>query len=244
MIRVLVADDEANITDSIAYALKREGYDVECAYDGEETLKKITKFCPHILVLDLMMPVYDGYEVCRRIDPDTNMGILMLTAKNDLMDKVVGLELGADDYVTKPFDLVELLARIRSLVRRLKKASGILDNVEMDSCDENNYKENEDQKSCNVDIKLLERLVYVDGEEVEFKPKEFDLLVFLAENNGRVFSREQILESVWDMDYLGGTRTIDIHIQRIRKKLGDYAVNICTVPRVGYKAVDFEGVFS
>jgi len=231
-VRVLVADDECYITDSIAYALQREGYIVCSAYDGKQAFDKINEFKPHILILDIMMPEYNGYEVCRRIDPDTTMGILMLTAKSDLMDKVIGLELGADDYMTKPFDLAELLARVRSLVRRLKKA-----NLRKLKSSEEIIKD----KNKGVVINTSERLVYVDGENIEFKPKEFDLLVFLTKNIQRVFTREKILEMVWNMEYLGGTRTIDIHILRIRKKLGIYSNMIVTVPKIGYKAVNFDG---
>lgn len=231
--KVLIADDEASITNSIAYALEREGYVVKRSYDGQEVLKQIDDFQPDILILDIMMPYFNGYEVCRRISPDSNMGILMLTAKNDLMDKVIGLELGADDYMTKPFDLVELLARVNSLSRRLKKSKG-------SSVSKQNIISQ--YTSEGIEIKVLQRLVYVDGEHIDFKPKEFDLLVFLVKNCGRVFTREQILENIWNIDYFGGTRTIDIHIQRIRKKLGSYSSIVRTVPKIGYKVVDFKGV--
>ncbi|MCT4593269.1 MAG: response regulator transcription factor [Anaeromicrobium sp.] len=226
-IKILVVDDEENITDTIAYALKREQYTVYTAYDGKEALDKIQKFHPDILILDVMMPKLSGYDVCKKIGYNTNMGIIMLTAKNDLVDKVLGLELGADDYMTKPFDLLELLARVRSLSRRIKKAQSDM---------EKNY-DDEILKVYEIKICLKERVVYIEDEIIDFKPKEFDLLAFLVKNKERTFSRYEILDRVWGQDYFGGTRTIDIHIQRIRKKLGKYSEILKTMPKIGYKAV-------
>ncbi|WP_353095504.1 response regulator transcription factor [Tissierella praeacuta] len=226
MFKVLVVDDERAIADSIAYALKREYYNVDVAYDGEEALEKIKSFNPDVVVLDIMIPKYDGYEVCKRIEKNSHIGILMLTAKNDLVDKVIGLELGADDYLTKPFEMLELLARVKSLCRRINRIP---------------FEPNSNNISIinleGLNIDLIERIVQIDGKIVELKPKEFDLLVFLFENPRHVFSRDEILEKVWDMDYLGGTRTVDVHVQRIRKKLGRYGELIKTIARVGYKAV-------
>ncbi|WP_246579162.1 response regulator transcription factor [Alkaliphilus flagellatus] len=227
MFKVLVVDDERAIADSIAYALKRECYEVDVAYDGEEALEKIMRLKPDVVVLDVMMPKYDGYEVCKKIDKNSSIGILMLTAKNDLVDKVIGLELGADDYLTKPFEMIELLARVKSLCRRINKISSELNSNSISIINVEDLK-----------IDLQERTVYADGILIELKPKEFDLLVFLFENPRHVFSRDEILDRVWDMDYLGGTRTIDIHIQRIRKKLGRHGDLIKTVAKVGYKAVN------
>ncbi len=227
-IKILVVDDEENITNAIAYALKRENYTVYTAYDGKEAMDKIEEFCPDILILDVMMPKLNGYEVCKRIEDSTKMGILMLTAKNDLIDKVLGLELGADDYITKPFDMIELLARIRSLARRIKKGH---DNIERKGEEEVIFLH-------KIKIHLQERVIYIQNEVVDFKPKEFDLFVFLIKNIKKTFTREEILDKIWGQDYLGGTRTIDIHIQRIRKKLGKYGEIIKTVPKIGYKAVE------
>lgn len=173
-----------------------------------------------------MMPKFDGYEVCKRIENGSSIGIIMLTAKNDLVDKIFGLELGADDYLTKPFDMIELLARVKSLCRRINKTSL---EPNLDSSYMINVK--------GLKIDLNERNVYSDGELIKLKPKEFDLLVFLFSNLRHVFSRNEILDKVWALDYLGGTRTIDIHIQRIRKKLGNNGDLIKTVAKVGYKAV-------
>lgn len=230
--KILVVDDESEITDSIAYMLKREGYEVETAYDGKEALEKINIFSPDVIVLDVMMPEFNGYDICKSIEKENNIGIIMLTAKSGLIDKVLGLELGADDYLTKPFEMIELLARIKSLCRRIKKV-------------EYEIKESNKNQIIIYDLKLDldERTVLIKDEEVDFKPKEFELLVFLFENPRHVFSREDILNSVWDMDYIGATRTIDIHIQRIRKKLKEYGSLIKTVPKIGYKAVyDFNEI--
>lgn len=230
--KILVVDDESEITDSIAYMLKREGYEVETAYDGKKALEKINIFSPDVIVLDVMMPEFNGYDICKSIEKENNIGIIMLTAKAGLIDKVLGLELGADDYLTKPFEMIELLARIKSLCRRIKKV-------------EYEIKESNKNQIIIYDLKLDldERTVLIKDEEVDFKPKEFELLVFLFENPRHVFSREDILNRVWDMDYIGATRTIDIHIQRIRKKIKEYGSLIKTVQKIGYKAVyDFNEV--
>lgn len=224
---ILVADDEESIADSIAYALQRENYKVLVAYEGESALHMINQHAPDVAILDVMMPKLTGYDVCRQIAPHVSTGILMLTAKSDLVDKVLGLELGADDYMTKPFDMIELLARVRSLCRRLKKG-----NV-------NEVSDFKKQTRIIVDqliVDPLSRQVFIESHLIEFKPKEFDLLFFLLKNKEHVFSRDDILKHVWAMDYLGGTRTVDIHIQRIRNKLGAYGDLIQTVSRIGYKA--------
>lgn len=221
-IRILVADDEEHITDFISYTLEREGYNVQRAYDGIETLKEYYDFTPDVIILDIMMPGIDGYEICKKLNKE-QVGIIMLTAKNDLMDKIMGLDLGADDYLTKPFEMIELLARVRSLSRRL------VNDV---------YIEERIKKYEDLEIDFFSRTVKIDDVLIEFKPKEFDLLSFLVKNENIVFTREDILEKVWDMDYLGGTRTIDIHIQRIRKKLGRYGKIIVTIPTIGYKVVN------
>jgi len=222
--KVLVVDDEKSITDAIAYAFKREGYIVEVAYDGEEALNKIVTFKPHVVILDVMMPKMNGFEVCRKLDNRDDLGIVMLTAKNDIVDKVLGLELGADDYIVKPFDIREILARVKSLIRRLNK--------------NNNESEPEDIKIKDLRVILNQRKVIIKGQELELTPKEFDLLVLLLSNLNRVYTREKLLDLIWGMEYFGGTRTVDIHIQRIRKKLHEpYQDIIQTVYRVGYKAI-------
>lgn len=221
-IKILVADDEENIVNFIAYTLERENYTVEKAYDGIETLDLYYKFRPDLIILDIMMPGYDGYEIAKKLK-DESVGIIMLTAKTDLIDRIVGLDLGADDYLTKPFEMVELLARVRSVSRRILNKS--------------DYKDQESINTGDLEINLRSRIVAIKGEAIDLTAKEFDLLVFLFRNQETVFSRETILSYVWDMDYLGGTRTIDIHIQRIRRKLGEYGKLIVTIPTVGYKAL-------
>ncbi|MCY6485247.1 response regulator transcription factor [Clostridium aestuarii] len=222
--KILVVDDEKSIADLIAYAFKREGYSVETAYNGEEALNKIKNFNPHILIIDVMMPKMNGFEVCRKLDNRENLGIVMLTAKNDIVDKVLGLELGADDYITKPFDIREVIARVKSLLRRLNKNT--------------NESEDTDIQIKDLKVMLKQRKVLIKGEELQLTPKEFDLLVLLLSNLDRVYTRDELLDLIWGMEYIGGTRTVDIHIQRLRKKLGKLYENIIqTVYRVGYKAV-------
>ncbi|MFS0839118.1 response regulator transcription factor [Paenibacillus sp. 1P03SA] len=222
--KILVADDEQTITSAIAYGLKREGFIVETAADGEEALRKTESFRPHVLVMDVMMPRLTGFEVCRKLDNRKNLGILLLTVKNDIVDKILGLELGADDYMTKPFDLRELIARVRALCRRLDKSE--------------KGEELSVLKIGELSVHPEQRLVSLKGEALNLTPKEFDLLALLLSNLKRAFSREELLDLVWGMDYAGGTRTVDIHIQRLRTKLGETYQNVLqTVYGVGYKAV-------
>lgn len=221
-IKILVADDEENITDFIAYSLERESYKVYKAYNGEETLEKYKQIKPDLIILDIMMPKYNGYEIAEKLK-DEQVGIIMLTAKSDLVDKIKGLDLGADDYLTKPFEMIELLARVRSLSRRILDSKTIKSNIIIID---------------SLEINMDSRTVKIDGEIIELKPKEFDLLAFLFERSNIVFSREELLNHVWDMDYYGGTRTIDTHIQRIRSKLDRYSDLIVTIPKIGYKALN------
>ncbi|GMQ63588.1 response regulator transcription factor [Vallitalea maricola] len=228
MTKILVADDEENITDAIAYALGREDYQIYKAYDGKEALDIIRKEQPDILILDIMMPEYNGYDVCKNIENTSKMGIIMLTAKSTLVDKILGLELGADDYITKPFEMQELLARVRSLERRINKN----DDVSRELIDDNILEVD------GIKVNVLERVAYVDNKQIDLKAREFDLLFFLMKNVKITFTRDIILDRVWDMDYYGGTRTVDIHIQRIRKQLGKYSYLIKTIPKVGYKMLE------
>lgn len=223
--KILVVDDEKSILDVLTCALKREGYSIERAYDGQEALDKVKSFNPHIIILDLMLPVINGYEVCKKLESE-NIGIIMLTAKNDIVDKLVGLELGADDYLTKPFDLREVLARVKSLARRFKKTTDEKRNDNFINIKDFNI----NKKQRNVIIKKL---------KIDFTQMEFDLLYLLLLNPNVVYSRERLLDIVWDREYIGGTRTVDTHVQRIRKKLGEnYEKLIQTVHGVGYKGVD------
>ncbi|MBW9148926.1 response regulator transcription factor [Clostridium sp. CM028] len=223
--KILVVDDEKSILDVLTYALKREGYSIERAYDGQEALDKVKSFNPHIIILDLMIPVINGYEVCKKLESE-NIGIIMLTAKNDIVDKLVGLELGADDFLTKPFDLREVLARVKALARRFKKTTDEKRNDNLINIKD--FKINKNQRT--VSVKKL---------KIDFTQMEFDLLYLLLLNPNVVYSRERLLDIVWDMEYIGGTRTVDTHVQRIRKKLGKtYEKLIQTVHGVGYKGVD------
>ncbi|MCG7378329.1 response regulator transcription factor [Paenibacillus sp. ACRSA] len=224
--KVLVVDDETSIVSAISYALRREGYEVETANDGEEALEKVATFHPQVMILDVMMPKLDGYGVCRRLEDREDIGIILLTVKNDIVDKIVGLEMGADDYMTKPFEIRELLARVKALMRRVEKSSP----------------PPEDQKSQAIingalRIHVAHRTVTVNGEKLELTPKEFDLLTILMSNPERVYTRDDLLDRVWGMEYAGGTRTVDIHIQRLRKKIGDTdQEKLQTVYGIGYKA--------
>lgn len=220
--KILIVEDEKNIADLIAYAFKREGYKVEVAYNGKDGLDKVRSFVPHIVIIDIMMPIMNGFEVCKQIEHKEKLGIMMLTAKSDVVDKIQGLELGADDYITKPFDILELIARTKSLIRRLYKATD----------------KQEDMRVKHLQVRLNQRKVILKEDELEFTPKEFELLVLLMSNRERVYTRDELLDRVWGMEYIGGTRTVDIHIQRIRKKLGEEYENLIqTVYRIGYKFV-------
>ena len=221
--KILIVDDEENILNVLTYALKREGYLVDKAYNGKEALLKVDSFSPNILILDLMLPEINGYDVCKKLE-GKNIGIIMLTAKSDIVDKLLGLELGADDYLTKPFDIREVIARVKSLSRRLNKNTDEKENII-------NIK--------NLTINLNERTVIIDSCNLELTSKEFDLLYLLLSNPNMVYSRDQLLDLVWKTEYFGGTRTVDTHIQRIRKKLGtDYQNLIQTVHGTGYRGVN------
>ncbi len=220
--KILVVDDEKSIVQALCYALKKEGYDVQTAFDGIEALKLYEAFKPDMIILDVMMPRLNGYDFCKRIMGE-KVWILMVTAKTDIIDKVVGLELGADDYITKPFDIRELLARVKSGMRRMDKSM--------------------EEMKMNISIKIgtLEliyenRQAILKNEDMELTPKEFLLLYKLLDNPNRVYSRDELLDEVWGIEYIGGTRTVDTHIQRLRKKLGkQHEKLIYTVHGIGYK---------
>ncbi|OAB36045.1 response regulator transcription factor [Paenibacillus glacialis] len=228
MTKVLVVDDEVSIASAIAYALRREGYTVETAEDGQAAIERVETFKPDVMVLDVMMPRLSGYDVCRKLaDRRQRPAILLLTVKNDIVDKVLGLELGADDYMTKPFDMREIMARVKALSRRhVNDAAG------------QSPQNQEVTQLGSLSIELFSRTVRMEGKLIDLTPKEFDLLVLLARNPERVYSREALLEKVWDMDFVGGTRTVDIHVQRLRKKLGDLHGVIQTVYGIGYKSTE------
>ena len=223
---VLVADDEKNIVQLIKLYLTNEGFVVETAQDGQEALDKARRFRPDLVVLDIMMPRVDGLEVCRRLRKESNVPVIMLTARTDDVDKIVGLELGADDYVTKPFNPRELVARVKAVLRRTNAPPDQDVTVEVG----------------NVRIDPARREVRIDGKEVQMRAKEFDLLLALAQEHGRVLTREALLSRVWGYEYLGDSRTVDVHVTWLRDKLSPATAHIQTVRGVGYKLVAAEPV--
>jgi DNA-binding response OmpR family regulator len=224
--KILVADDEKSMTEILSYALQREGFFVKVAHDGEEAYEQIIHDQPNIAILDVMMPKMSGYDICKKIGSQKNLGIILLTAKNDIVDKVVGMELGADDYITKPFDIREVLVRVKSLLRRLPRHQS---------------NSTETHSVSDLTIDKASRKVSLKGNIINLTQKEFDLLFLLIDNIERVFTREELLDLVWGIEYYGGTRTVDIHIRRLRQKLGKpYDKLLKTSHGVGYKAVQLE----
>ena len=220
---VLIVDDEINIIDLARLYLEREGYRTESAMDGIEALRLTAEFDPSLIILDIMLPGVDGFEVCRRVRTTSDVPIIMLTARDEDIDKIVGLELGADDYLTKPFNPRELVARVKAILRRVDIAPRVDDRP---------------IHVGDVTIDPARRDVTVRDSSVEMRMKEFDLLFALADNKGIVLSREQLLNLVWGYDFYGQTRTVDVHIAQIRKRLSDSeTVEIETVTGVGYKLV-------
>lgn len=226
--KILIIEDEKSIIDIISYSLRREGIEVLYALNGKEGLKLVESFKPDLIILDLMLPDIDGFEICKIITVKYKIPILMVTARDDIMDKVLGLEMGADDYITKPFNIREVVARVKAALRRIENFN-------------NNYIEKYQEKdiivSENIVIIPKSRIVKKKGEEIKLKPREYDLLLLFSKNKERVFSREALLDSVWTMDYDGDIRTVDVHVQRLRKKLDDKnnPSIIETIFGVGYK---------
>jgi DNA-binding response OmpR family regulator len=218
---ILVVDDEKNIVELAKLYLEKEGYRVEDAYDGAEALAKIKSLQPALVVLDLMLPEINGWEVCRRVRGESDVPIIMLTARTDDVDKVVGLEMGADDYLTKPFNPRELVARVRAVLRRYEKT----------------IQPEQVIKIGQVTIDAQRREVTVRDKPVELRTKEFDLLLTLAQHKGIVLSRDQLLDLVWGFDFYGQTRTVDVHVAHLRDKLAGGDLAIDTVWGIGYKLV-------
>lgn len=218
---ILVVDDEQNIVELAKLYLQNEGYRVEVAGDGAEALKKIEALRPALVVLDLMLPEVDGWEVCRQVRATSSTPIIMLTARDDDVDKIVGLELGADDYMTKPFNPRELVARVKAVLRRTTEPS-------------------RSERVLHIGplaIDPARREATVGGVALNLRAKEFDLLYTLAEHRGLVLSRDQLLDQVWGYDFLGESRTVDVHVARLREKLAEGGVTIETVWGIGYKLV-------
>ncbi|MBC7475455.1 MAG: response regulator [Candidatus Sericytochromatia bacterium] len=224
--KILLVDDEEAIIESIEFALKQEGFEVVKAGDGQEALQKVQLEKPNLIVLDLMLPEVSGLEVCRILRRERNeVPIIMLTAKGEEIDRVIGLEVGADDYLVKPFSLRELTARIRALLRRSKPSDAESGNVEMHQYED-------------LSMNLTEHKVTVKGKLVELSPKEFKILAMLMSSPNKVFSREDLLEQVWGLDFYGDTKTVDVHIRWLREKIESDASNpkyVQTVRGFGYR---------
>ncbi len=219
MPKILVVDDEPHIVELTKLYLEREGYQVEGVATGQDALSKLSTMNPDLIILDLMLPDIDGFEVCRQIRAKSQVPILMLTARKEDVDKIVGLELGADDYATKPFNPRELIARVKAILRRYQVGLKPGDTVEVG----------------NLRIDLSRHEVTVGGQPVKLRTKEFALLSTLAQNLGIVLSREKLLELVWGYDYYGETRTVDVHINHLRDKIAGAGASIETFRGIGYK---------
>ncbi len=227
MTTVLVVEDEENLLEALRYNLEREGYAVQTAIDGEQALLAARECRPEMVILDVMLPKLNGFEVCRILRRESDVPILMLTARGEEIDRVVGLELGADDYVPKPFSIRELMARVRNMLRRSTRSAAVDEFADVDAL-----------KSGDLEIDSTSHIVRRGGERLELKPREFDLLALLAKNRGRAFTRDQILERLWGHDYYGDSRTVDVHIRWLREKIEpepSKPVRIVTIRGVGYR---------
>ena len=224
--KILIVDDDNNIAELIALYLTKECFETKIVNDGEEALKEFVSFRPDLIILDLMLPGIDGYQVCREIRHTSDVPIIMLSAKGEVFDKVLGLELGADDYVLKPFDSKELVARVKAVLRRYQPAK-----PETPAASRGKVVD-----YPGIEINLTNYAVTVDGKNVDMPPKELELLYFLASSPNQVFTREQLLDQIWGYEYVGDTRTVDVHIKRLREKIKDHANwKISTIWGIGYK---------
>jgi two-component system alkaline phosphatase synthesis response regulator PhoP len=237
--KILVVDDEPVLVETIAYNLQQAGYQVTTAVDGASALEAAHRETPDLVILDIMLPEMDGLEVCRQLRREKNTAttpIMMLTAKGEEIDKVVGLEVGADDYVTKPFGRRELLARVRALLRRADYPLASEEQPAQETIGEV-ARPGRELVAGPLRIDLAGRRVHCRGQEIELQPKQFDLLTFLVRNRGTVLTRDQLLQNVWGYDYVGDTRTVDVHVRWLREKLEEDPANprlIQTVRGVGY----------
>jgi DNA-binding response OmpR family regulator len=233
--KILIVEDEISLQETLAYNLKKQGYEVVIAGDGPSALEMVRSSKPDLILLDIMLPGMDGFEVCRKLRSEVSTPVLMLTARDDEIDRVVGLEVGADDYLTKPFSMRELIARVKAMLRRVKI---IRDEINL-------INSGTDQRSFfefdKIKIDLGRRELRVDNKIVNLKPKEFELLIYLIRHKNQVLSRDQILESVWGWEYIGDSRTVDVHVRWIREKIEEDPSNpkrIITARGAGYR---FEG---
>ncbi len=223
--KILIVEDEKPISDILKFNLKKEGYDIEVAYDGEEGIHKAFDCKPDLVLLDVMIPKYDGFEVCKRIREQFSIPIIMVTAREEEVDKILGLELGADDYITKPFSVRELMARVKANLRRTEMNHTTLENA------------SEIIQSGNLSIDLTKYEVKKEEEIIDLTVREFELLKFLITQKEQVFSREQLLEQVWGYEYYGDIRTVDVTVRRLREKIEDDSSSpkyIATKRGVGY----------
>lgn len=225
--KILIVDDDENIAELISLYLTKECFDTMMVHDGEKALIAYDAYHPNLILLDLMLPGIDGYQVCREIRAKSNVPVIMLSAKGEVFDKVLGLELGADDYMMKPFDSKELVARVKAVLRRYQAVP---------KADESAEERGKCVEYPGIVINLTNYSVVVDGENVDMPPKELELLYFLASSPNQVFTREQLLDQIWGYEYIGDTRTVDVHIKRLREKIKDHSTwGLSTVWGIGYK---------
>ncbi len=228
--KILIVDDDTNIAELIELYLTKECFQCEQAHDGEAALKKNSSFQPNLILLDIMLPGIDGYDVCREIRKTSSVPIIMLSAKGEVFDKVLGLELGADDYIIKPFDSKELVARVKAVLRRYKPA----DKKEAEAAPADDGRETVHYPDLTVSLSNYS-VTYM-GNAIEMPPKELELLYFLATHPNQVFTREQLLDRIWGYEYVVDTRTVDVHIKRLREKIKDHEQwCLATVWGIGYK---------
>jgi len=235
--KIMIVDDDNSIAELISLYLTKECFDTRIVEDGEEALREFVTYSPNLILLDLMLPGIDGYEVCREVRKTSKVPIIMLSAKGEVFDKVLGLELGADDYINKPFDSKELVARVKAVLRRFSQEAPVKE------------KAPEPEKEMFPNEKKGDYVIYDDllinqtnysvtymGRQVEMPPKELELLYFLASHPNQVFTREQLLDHIWGYEYIGDTRTVDVHVKRVREKIKDRSNwSIATVWGIGYK---------
>lgn len=224
--KILIVDDDENIAELISLYLTKECYDTKCVHNGEDALSAFDTYQPNLILLDLMLPGIDGYQVCREIRAKSTMPIIMLSAKGEIFDKVLGLELGADDYMIKPFDTKELVARVKAVLRRYQPGKSESANASKEKL----------VSYDGLSVNLTNYTVTCDGSNIDMPPKEIELLYFLSASPNQVFTREQLLDQIWGYEYIGDTRTVDVHIKRLREKIKDHPQwNIGTVWGIGYK---------
>ena len=223
--KILIVDDDANIAELISLYLTKECFDTMIVEDGESALRAVDTFAPNLILLDLMLPGIDGYQVCREVRSSSSVPIIMLSAKGEIFDKVLGLELGADDYMEKPFDSKELVARVKAVLRRYKPAAAVPAKPAVECVE-----------YPDLTINKTNYSVMYMGKNVDMPPKELELLYFLASSPNQVFTREQLLDHIWGYEYIGDTRTVDVHVKRLREKIKDHANwSLATVWGIGYK---------